>query len=417
MKGPLAGIRILELTTAWSGPFAGRVLGYLGAEVIHVEAATRLDSFRVGSSAIDPLRYPDLDPGERRYNRSVMFNSQNHNKLSLCMDVKKPGGAETLLKLAATCDAVLCNFTPGTLARMGLGFDTLRSLKPDIIVLEMPAFGNAGPMAAHNALGPSMEFFSGMASFIGYDDGEPYPTGPAYVDPIGGYNGAAALMTALVHRQRTGEGQYIEMSQTEAAMPFIGELILASLENDEPPQPHGNWLPTAAPHDAFPCQGSEEWIAVAVMSDDQWRTLCAIIEMPGLAADPRFATAQSRLVHQRELFEPIARWTRLQSKREAAARLQANGIPAAPVNNGKDVAESEYLTYRGSFTLLGHPEAGRHPYQGLPFHMANAEIGQHRAAPLLGEHTKLILRDMLGYSEAEIAALDQAGTISADAAL
>jgi crotonobetainyl-CoA:carnitine CoA-transferase CaiB-like acyl-CoA transferase len=417
MNGPLGGIRVLEMTTAWSGPFAGRILAYLGAEVIHVEAASRLDSFRVGSSAIDPLRYPNLDPGDRRHNRSVMFNSQNHNKLSLCMDVKKPSGADTLRKLAVTCDVILCNFTPGTLARMGLNYDDLRSLKPDIIVLEMPAFGNTGPMAAHNALGPSMEFFCGMASFIGYDDGEPYTTGPAYVDPIGGYNGAAAIMTALVHRQRTGEGQYIEMSQTEAAMPFIGEMILASFENNESPQPNGNWIRTAAPHDVFPCQGSEEWIVIAVMSDEQWRTLCSIIEAPELVEDARFANTESRFLHQRELFEPIVRWTRLQSKHHAAAILQANGILAAPVNNGKDVAESEYLKHRGSFTLLNHPEAGRHAYQSLPLHFANAEVGQHTASPLLGQHTKMILRDMLGYSEEAIAALDKAGTISADPAL
>ena len=216
--GPLAGVRVMDMTTAWAGPFAGRVLAYLGAEVIHVESATRLDLWRGAGHGLDPVRYPDLDPGERPYNRTVLFNSQNLNKLSFTVDVKKPGGRDVLLKLAAVSDVVLSNFTPGTLARMGLGYEHLKEVKPDIIVLEMPAFGNTGPMAHHGALGPGMEFSSGMSAFVGYDGGSPMPTGPAYLDPIGGYNAAAAILTALVHRQATGQGQYIEMSQVEAAI-------------------------------------------------------------------------------------------------------------------------------------------------------------------------------------------------------
>jgi crotonobetainyl-CoA:carnitine CoA-transferase CaiB-like acyl-CoA transferase len=411
---PLAGIRVLDATTAWAGPFAGRVLAYLGAEVIHLEAASRLDLWRAGGHAIDPVRYPDLDPGARPHNRTVLFNSQNHNKLSVCIDIKKPGGTEALRELAATCDVVLANYTPGTLARMGIGYDTLKAMRPDIIVLEMPALGNAGPLSKHSALGPSMEFSAGMGAFVSYGDGEPFPTGPAYMDPIGGYNGAAAILTALAYRDYTGEGQYIEMAQTEAAMPYIGELILGCLENNEAPTPHGNWTTAFAPHDAFPTMDDEGFVAIAIETDAQWQSLCSVIGAPDLAHDARFTTAQARLDHQQDLFEPIARWTRTQSKHDAAALLQQRGVAAAPVNHGKDVAQSTYLRERGFFTVLDHPEAGRHAYQALPFHFRNSPVGQHTASPLLGQHTELILRERLGYSEDKIATLKAAGTISAE---
>ena len=271
-RGPLAGVRVMDMTTAWAGPFAGRVLAFLGAEVIHIELATRLDLWRGAGHGLDPVRYPDLDPGERPYNRTVLFNSQNLNKLSLTVDVKKPGGRDILLKLAAVSDVVLSNFTPRTLARMGLGYEQLKEVRPDIIVLEMPAFGNTGPMAHHGALGPGMEFSSGMSAFVGYEGAARRRPGPAYLDPIGGYNAAAAILTALVYRQATAQGQYIEMSQVEAAMPFIGELILDSLETGVAPSQHGNRVADAAPHDAYPSLGKDAWVAIRIASDAEWRT-------------------------------------------------------------------------------------------------------------------------------------------------
>ena len=238
------------------------------------------------------------------------------------------------------------------------------------------------------------------------------PTGPAYLDPIGGYNAAAAILTALVARQATGLGQYIEMSQVEAAMPFVGELILDSLETGISPNAHGNRVAHAAPHDAYPALGVDAWVAISVANDDEWRKLAEMIGAPHLGIDPRYATMLARRKNQDELREPISSWTRHIMKQDAAARLQAAGIAAAPVQDGKDIVEDTYLSRRGFFTALDHPEAGRRTYQGLPFKLSRTPGGQYRAAPCLGEHTEVILRDILRLSESDIAALEQSGTIS-----
>jgi crotonobetainyl-CoA:carnitine CoA-transferase CaiB-like acyl-CoA transferase len=411
--GPLAGLRVVEFTTAWAGPMAGRILAHLGAEVIHVESDTRLDSWRQHGQVFSPGRYPRDGAGARPWNRVALFNSQNENKLSLTLDVKKPGGLAAMRRLLAKTDVVLCNFTAGTLDRMGVGYEAARAVRPDIIVIEMPAFGSTGPMSHATAIGPTMEMAAGMAAMIGYPGGPPSITGPTYPDPIGAFHGAAAVMTALMHRQRTGEGQHVEVPQVEAAMHYIGEHILHAIETGAPPMPRGNHVDYAAPHDAYPAAGTDEWVAIAVTGDAAFAVLCAVIGAPALALDPRFATTADRQRNQDDLREPIARWTRQHDKHAAAAVLQDAGVTAAPVNGGRDGAASAYLAARGWFTVLDHPDIGPVAHESLPFHFSQTPGSQHRAAPAFGQDTLAILRDIIGLSEAEIAAMAAAGTISA----
>jgi crotonobetainyl-CoA:carnitine CoA-transferase CaiB-like acyl-CoA transferase len=195
-------------------------------------------------------------------------------------------------------------------------------------------------------------------------------------------------------------------------MPFIGELILDSLETEVPPKPHGNRIADAAPHDAYPALGTDAWVAISVSSDPEWQRLAEIIGAPQLGSDPRYAKSQTRWRNQDDLREPISIWTRQQTKHAAAALLQEAGIAAAPVQNGREIAEDPYLIARGFFNSLDHPEAGRRTYQGMPFKFSLTAPGQHRASPCLGEHTLMILRDILRLTEAEIDALSAARTIS-----
>jgi len=408
-KAPLAGIRVVELTTAWAGPMAGRVLAWLGAEVIRVESASRPCAWRHKGETRSAFRYPGRDPGRRPHDRTALFNSQNVGKLSVSLDLKRPGGHAALLRLIARTDIVLCNFTPGTLARLGLDHAGLCRVRPDIILVEMPAFGNAGPMADNTALGPTMEMASGMCSMIGYrDGGAPTYTGPSYLDPTGGFHGAAAALTALMHRRATGRGQSVEVPQVEAAMHLAGPEMLHAIATGIDPGRTGNRVTWAAPHDAFPARGEDAWVVIAVTSERHWAALRALIGDPRLT-DPRYDAPEGRLAAQDALAEVIGAWTRARSKHEAAAALQAAGVPAAPVQKADDALASPYLAARGFFTLLDHPETGRHPYPGLPLHFGASAAGASRPAPLLGEHTEAVLSEVAGLTAEELRELERAG--------
>ncbi|WP_342361791.1 CoA transferase [Terrarubrum flagellatum] len=409
---PLAGIRVVELCTAWAGPMAGRVLAWLGAEVIHVEAPTRTNSWRINKETPQPMNFANGDPGARHYDRTFLFNSQNVNKRSLVLDLKTTEGRAALRDLLAVTDVVTCNFRPGTLEKLGVDYESLARIKPDIIVAEIPAFGLDGPMSGYAALGPTMEMAAGMASLIGYPDGPPETTGPSYLDPIGGFNAAAAIMTALMHRQRTGEGQHIEIPQVEAAMQFIGADLLLSCETGIDIPRGGNHRPDAAPHDAFPAQGVDQWVAIGVFDDDQWRRLCVVIDAPEAAHDPRFVTHGARLKHQREISELVREWTRARDKHAIADALQDAGVPAAPVQTPKDVAASRHLAARGFFDELERPDLGRHPYPGLPVRLSETPGGARAAAPAFGADNVAILRDILGRSDDEITAMIASGVIA-----
>lgn len=410
--GPLSGVRVIELTTAWAGPMAGRVLSYLGAQSIHVESPNRVNSWRLNKDAPNPINFPDRDPGSRPFDRAFLFNSQNVNKLSCILDLKSEEGRRILRHLVAVTDVLICNFRPGTLAKLGLDYESLCKIKPDIIVAELPAFGTMGPMARYAALGPTMEMATGMSSMIGYPGGQPETTGPSYLDPIGGFNAAAAVLTALLHRQRTGEGQAIEVPQVEAAMHLVGAELLAAIETGQDPAPNGNRSPYASPHDAFPAKGHDQWVVIAAQTEAEWRALCAAMSLPLLASDERFATLKQRLANEDALSRIISEWTSPRDKHEIANLLQAAGIPAAPVQTPEDLARSEYLAHRRFFTVLDHPEAGRHPHPGLPIHLGSTPGRQARAAPSFGGDNMHVLQDILKLPPEEIAAIQACAGIT-----
>lgn len=404
-KLPLEGLRVIEITTAWAGPMAGRVLGFFGAETIHVESPNRVNSWRLNKERPNPVNFPAGVPGDRPFDRSFLFNSQNVNKLSCILNLKTEEGRETLRRLVAVADVLTCNFRPGTLEKLGLGYKDLIRIKPDIIVAELPAFGRDGPMSGYAALGPTMEMATGMSAMMGYRGGQPENSGPSYLDPIGGFNAAAAILTALHHRQQTGQGQYIEVPQVEAAMHFIGAELLQAAETGVDPAADGNRVASMAPHDAFPALGEDQWVVIAAEDDEEWQALCKVIGQPELAADPRFATLAARHSNEDALTAILSGWTQGRDKHEVARLLQDAGVAAAPVANAADLAASDYLAYRGFFTELEHPDAGRHRHPGLPIHLSRTPGSQRSPAPQFGGHNRHVLEQILTLSPAEIARL------------
>jgi crotonobetainyl-CoA:carnitine CoA-transferase CaiB-like acyl-CoA transferase len=392
---PLDGLRVIEITTAWAGPMTGRVLGFLGAESIHVESPNRVNSWRLNKEKPNPVNFPDRQPGNRPFDRSFLFNSQNVNKLSCVLNLKTQEGRDALCGLVAVADVLICNFRPGTLAKLGLDYPKLAAIKPDIIVAELPAFGSDGPLSSYAALGPTMEMATGMSAMTGYRNGQPENTGPSYLDPIGGFNAAAAILVALHYRQRTGRGQYIEVPQVEAAMQLIGPELLLAAETGADPALDGNRIAAAAPHDAFPALGEDQWVAITAEDDIQWQALCGAIGHPELADDPRFRSLADRKAHEDALSEILAGWTSTRDKHAIAASLQEAGVAAAAVADAADLANSSYLAERGFFTDLDHPDAGRHRYPGVPIHLSLTPGSQRSAAPRFGEHNMRVLADIL----------------------
>jgi crotonobetainyl-CoA:carnitine CoA-transferase CaiB-like acyl-CoA transferase len=410
--GSLAGLRVIDLTTAWAGPFAARSLAYLGAHVIKIDAPSHMDSWRGALEGGRREWYPDMDPGSRPWNRCVLFNTQGQGKWSLGLDLKVDGARDVILKLAEGSDVVIANFTPGVLERLGIGYETLSKVNPRIIVVEMPAFGPGGPDSRHQGMGKTMEAAAGMAAHMGYGDGIPVLTGPNYLDPIGGLNAVAATLIALYRRERSDQGCRVEVPQTEAGLHWIGEHVLHQSESAETWAPNGNMVPYAAPHDAYPCEGDDEWIAIAVGDDRQWVTLCELMERSDMAQSSRFASLHGRLEHHDELSILLSEWTIRFNKHDLAQRLQAAGVAAAPVTTGADVASDPALHASGFIQQLSHPEAGSHDYPTLSFLLSRTPGGVSSAAPCFGEHNDLVLRTILGLPESVTEGLVQSGAVT-----
>jgi crotonobetainyl-CoA:carnitine CoA-transferase CaiB-like acyl-CoA transferase len=404
----LQGVRVVDLTQIWSGPFATQLLADLGAEVIKVEPIYRLDPDR-------GMEWPAVGAtlaGDRPYNRSGSFNEHNRNKLAITLDLKKPRGVEIFKRLVAVSDVVIDNFSVGVMARLGLGYEALKAVKPDVIVLSMPAFGNTGPEKGYIGYGPVQEQLSGVTSITGYEGGPPLETGFYYGDPTAGLQAAGAVLTALWSRRRTGRGQFIDLSQRETLVGFLGEMLLDYQMNGRTWQPRGNRDESMAPQGVYPCAGDDSWIAISCRDDCEWRRLCEVMGQPALAVEPRFADVLGRWRHQDELDPIIAEWTRRHDHLELTHNLQDAGIAATAVLNHRELLENEHFRARGYFETVTHPEAGTHDYHGMTWKLSGTPGGIRFPAPLYGQHSEQVLRELVGLSDAEIAELERSVVIS-----
>jgi len=384
---PLAGVRVVDLSHSWAGPHCTRLLADFGADVVKVEFPRRLCL----------LRGANRDQGA--YNRHPAWWQVNRNKSSIALDLRVPTDRAVLTDLLRVSDVLVENSRPGVLQRLGFGYEELARLAPELVVLAMPAFGSGGPYAGFVGYGAIMEAMSGIQSLTAYEPGG-RPFRIKELDVTNGIMGACAVATALWHRQWTGRGQYIDLSQTEAAShALIGAQCLEHMMTGAQPGPVGNGHPAFAPHGCYRCQGEDKWVTITVRSEHEWARFCCLLGHPEWVQDARFATRDARWCHQVALDALIEAWTLPQTHYEVMHRLQATGIPAGAVLTAPELAEDPHLLKRGYFVTEGQPPASR--FMGFPFRLAGDEPAVHWRGPDLGAQIPEVAGHLLGRPPAE----------------
>jgi crotonobetainyl-CoA:carnitine CoA-transferase CaiB-like acyl-CoA transferase len=425
---PLEGVRVADITVVWAGPHVTQLLGEWGAEVIRVEPVNRIQPVTRGAESIvtrtvgqaiagQPGQnlltvYPDFDPGHDPWNRNASFNSHARNKLSMTADIMSPEGREAFLRLIEECDVFVENNVPETIEKAGIGWEELRRVNPRLIMVRMPGYGLTGPYKNFRAFGTHVESMVGFHALRGYPDATPDYAGNALTpDGIAGVMGAVAVMMGLRHRDRTGEGQLIEMPLVEAFLPVIGEYILDYTVNGHAAGPQGNTHPTHVPHNVYPCTGEDRWIAIDVETDEEFAALARVLERSDLAADARYATVQARREHSAELDAALRALTQNRDAELLFHALQAAGVCAAPTHSATQALADPQLNDRGFFRELTVPGVGSHRYPGMVFKLANTPDDIRLPPPLLGEHNEAIYLDLLGYSREEYDSLVERGLV------
>lgn len=409
---PLEGIRIADFTWVWAGPYCTLPFAHMGADVVRIESRTRPCVTRL----LPP--WPGGQMGG--LNRSGYFNQYNQGKRSLTLNLKRPETREIVGRLVKVSDVVASNFAAGVMERQGLGYEDLRKIRPDIIVISLTGYGSTGPYREYVAYGPAQVPLSGFSSLTGYKGWPPMHSGFSYADPNAGIHGAFALLAALYHREKTGEGQFIDMSQWECAMNIAAEGLLEYTMNGREPERIGNRDPLMAPHGVFRCRDMPEqiagttidmWVAIVAADNAEWGRLAKVIGRAEFADDPRFATLEARKRNEDELEEIITAWTMRYQAADAARILQEGGVAASVCNTSKDLFEDPHLNERKYFVELNHAEVGVMKHAGIPWRMSATPCLVRAPAPLIGQHTDEVLTQLLGYSEAEVRQLREAGAL------
>ncbi len=392
-RAPLEGIRIADFTWAWAGPYGTMLLGFMGAEVIKIESRRRPDHSRMRSLATGPsMAGPD---------HATIFNDINLGKMSTTLDLGKPEGVELAKRVVSISDVAAENFRPGVMERLGLGYDALKEVKPDIIMLSSSALGGTGPERHYVGYAPTFASLGGQAYITGYPNGSPIPL-MGSTDLRSATTTAFAILAAIYHRARTGEGQHIDLSSTEAISVLIGETILDYTMNHRVPFRKGNDDEIMAPHNCYPCQGDNSWVSIAVATEDEWRALCQAMGNPPWTREERFADAYERWQNRRELDELIASWTKDFTHYEVMERLQQVGVAAVPSFRGYELFADPHLRQRDFYTVVEHPLIGERKAISPPWKLSNTPAHVTRPGPLLGEHNRYVFGQLLGMPQEEI---------------
>ena len=395
---PLAHLRATVLTQAWAGAYATRLLADMGAEVIQIEALNRIDPWRGGYPPRLSGTYPDGVPGDRPYDRNAAYNSVNTGKRGITLDLNYPEARDALLELVSISDVFAENFSARVLPNLGLEYPALREVNPSIVLIRMPAYGCTGPYANYMGNGGSIEPMSGITSLLGYPGGPPINSGVMHTDPFAGMMATSAIMIALHHRARTGQGQEIDLSQQETSIGLIADRIMEFSMNGFTGNldRRGNRSDRMAPHNNYRCTGDDSWVAISVRSDDEWSRMCAAMGVPDLARDPRFLDLDARLENIEELDRIVSEWTRDKDAYEITHVLQSRGIPSAPVLKATELADNPQLRERGFIQSIDHPETGTQKYAGVAWKLSGTPGKLGGPSPRLGQHSVEVLRDYLG---------------------
>ena len=396
-KLPLEGIKVANFGWVWAGPVTGQTLGFLGADVLKIESHARVDMTRT---------LPPFAGGERDPNRSLSNNACWAGNGSVSINLKQDGARELALQLVAECDVVVENFGPGVMERLGLSYEELKKVKPDVIMFSMPAAGLYGPLKDVRTYGLSLTSTTGLDSLVGYEEGDILPVENAFSDPYNGIFGAFAILTALAHRQRTGQGQQIDFSQQEAVMQMVGPAFSDYILNDRVAGPLGNRHPLAkaAPHGVFPCAGDDRWISIVAQEESEWLGLVSAMGNPDWASEPGYARLEARLENIDALHAKIGEWTAGFDDRELAERLQANGVAAAPVLGVDDLLDDPHYKARETFIEVDHPLGYRETIYNAYVKLSRSEPRVF-PGPWIGQDNDRVFLEMLGLTEDEYQAL------------
>jgi len=407
MPGPLEGVRIIEMGQLIAIPFAMKMLADMGAQVIRLESVARLESYRSDSV------YQNDISGEF-WNKGANFYEQNRNKLGVTLDLSKPEGLQILRNLVSIADVFSENFTPRVIKNFGLEYGDLRKIKPDIIMVSSTGYGFYGPWSNFGATGPATEGAAGLAYQTGYLGGGPVMAEIPYTDYTSGEHTVFAVMAALMHRLRTGQGQFVDISQTQATSSTIPEVLMDFSANGRSGQRFGNQDTVMSPHGCYPCRGDDRWITIAVATDEEWQAVCRVLGQNGWAADPRFNDSFSRWKNRDELDALIGTVTSTWDAHELMHALQKDGVAAGAVLDSKDLLFDPHLGQRNFYEVVTHHESTGIPplpYAGRPWKLSKTPAVNSQPAPLMGEHNNLVLSGLLGKTAEEMAELEEAGII------
>jgi len=404
---PLEGIRVVDFSMGWAGPICTRTLADLGADVIKIEA----------------IQYPDWWRGvdrrpayvlEQMYEKSVRYCIMNRNKRGITLDLTRPKGLALAKRLLADADLVVDNYAVEVLPKLGLGYEVLSKLNPKLVMMSMSAFGAGSVYRDCRAYGSTLEQGSGLPSVVGDAGGPPVMSHTAFGDAVGGLNGCAAVLTALIHARLTGQGPFIDLAQIECMMPFAAPWIVAHSIDGTPPVKYGNRHTDFVPHGCFRCAGEDNWIVVAVSDDAMWPRLARLLGREDWASEDKCKTATGRRAIEAEIEAAITAWTSARDPEMAMVALQAAGVAAGVARLPIDLLKDPQLHARGFIQQVDRAFIGKHPQPSMPFREGAEPFAIRSVPPTLGEHNREILGGMLGLSDAELEELAREGIIGTE---